>query len=228
MRTLRRELARIWACVTARPRWELVLGCLVSVWTFAWVLGQAMAPPMAPLEVPRGLLDWAGVPVGWLDDVSEWAREPSRVWVWSVLAVAAGLLWAATTERAQMTAVAGWVAVLVAAEGIGYHPAVFRAVIAMVGLVVVLMVLGLPGKVSVMDPKVRLIPRDVLRAGATAAAMAAMVPLLAVGLVIIRLVRPYVTRPAKVVVPRARAAADQKAFESEEVRDHAAGQPAKW
>jgi hypothetical protein len=210
MRTLRRELARIWACVTDRPRWQLVLGCVVSLWTSAWVTGQALAPPMAPLEVPRGLLGWAGVPVGWLDDVSQWAREPSRVWVWSVVAVAAGLLWAATTERAQMTAVTGWLALLVAAEGIGYHPAVFRAVIAMVGFVVVLVLLALPGKVSVMNQRVTLIPRDVVRAGATAAAMAAMVPLLALGLVIIRLVRPYVTRPPKVVVPRARSAEDQK------------------
>ncbi|MBP2319619.1 hypothetical protein JOF56_000004 [Kibdelosporangium banguiense] len=210
MRTLRRELARIWACVTDRSRGQLVLACVVSVWTFAWVLGQAVAPPMAPLDVPRGLLGWAGVPVGWLDAVSQWARDPSRGWVFAVVAVAGGLLWAATTERAQLTAVSGWLAVLVAAEGIGYHPAVFRAVIAMVGFIAVLVLLALPGKVSVMNSRVTLIPRDVARAGATAAAMAAMVPLLAAGLAIIRLVRPYVTRPPKVVVPRARDAEDHK------------------
>jgi hypothetical protein len=210
MRTLRRELARIWACVTDRPRWQLVLACVVSVWTFAWVLGQAVAPPMAPLDVPRGLLDWAGVPVGWLDAASEWARDPSRQWVFAVVAVSGGLLWAATTERAQLTAVFGWLAVLVAAEGISYHPAVFRAVIAMVGFIVVLMLLALPGKVSVMSSRVTLIPRDVLRAGATAAAMAAMIPVLAVGLAVIRLVRPYVTQPPRVVVPRAREHEEQK------------------
>ncbi|MET0234622.1 MAG: hypothetical protein ABW224_08285 [Kibdelosporangium sp.] len=212
MRTLRRELARIWACVTERPRWQLVLACVVSVWTFGWVLGQAVAPPMAPLDVPRGLLGWAGVPVGWLDAVSQWARQPSRQWVFAVVAVSAGLLWAATTERSQLTAVSGWFALLVAAEGIGYHPAVYRSILAMAGFVAVLFLLSLPGKVSVMNSRVTLIPRDVLRAGATAAAMAALIPLLAVGLVIIRLVRPYVTRPPKVVVPRAREHEEQKAL----------------
>ncbi|ALG07603.1 hypothetical protein [Kibdelosporangium phytohabitans] len=206
MRTLRRELARIWACVTDRPRWQLVMACVVSVWSLAWVVGQAIAPPMAPSEVPRALLAWAGVPVGWLDAVGQWAREDSRWWVFTVFAVAAGLLWAATTERAQLTALAGWLAVMAAAEGIGYHPAVYRAIIAMAGFILLLWLLSLPGKVSVMTNRITLVPRDVLRAGATAAAMAAMVPLLAVGLIVIRLLRPYVTRPPKVVVPRAREA----------------------
>ncbi|CAM4087770.1 hypothetical protein KIPE111705_39980 [Kibdelosporangium persicum] len=206
MRTLRRELARIWACVTDRPRWQLVLACVVSAWTLAWVVGQAIAAPMTPLEVPRALLGWAGVPVGWLDAAAGWTRDPSRWWVLAVLAVCGGLLWAATTERAQLTAVFGWLAVLVAAEGIGYHPAVLRAVFSMIGFILLLWLLSLPGKVSVMSNRITLVPRDVVRAGATAAAMAAMVPLLAVGLVVIRLVRPYVTRPPKAVVPRAREA----------------------
>nr|WP_042194152.1 hypothetical protein [Kibdelosporangium sp. MJ126-NF4]CEL21124.1 hypothetical protein [Kibdelosporangium sp. MJ126-NF4]CTQ96311.1 hypothetical protein [Kibdelosporangium sp. MJ126-NF4] len=209
MRTLRRELARIWACVTDRPRWQLVMACAVSVWSMAWVIGQAVAPPMAPLEVPGALLGWAGVPVDWLDAVGQWARADTRWWVFAVLAVAAGLLWAATTERAQLPALYGWLAVMAAAEGIGYHPAVYRAIVAMAGFILVLWLVSLPGKVSVMTNRITLVPRDVLRAGATAAAMAAMVPVLAVGLVVIRLLRPYVTRPPKVAVPRAREAQEQ-------------------
>jgi hypothetical protein len=202
MRTLRREVARIWACATDRSRGQLVLASVVSVWTLAWVIGQAVAPPMAPSDVPRSLVSWAGIPVGWLDSVSSWAQDPGRWLVFSVIAVAAGLLWAATTERAQLPAVFGWLAVLVAAEGIGYHPAVFRAVIAMVAFIVVLVLISLPGKVSAMVNRIVLIPRDVVRAGATAAAMAAMVPLLVPGLVVVRLVRPYVTRPPRVPTPR--------------------------
>jgi hypothetical protein len=202
MRTLRREVARIWACVTDRPRGQLVLASVVSIWTLAWVIGQAVAAPMAPSDVPRALASWAGIPTGWLDGVSSWAEDPSRWFVFSALAIAAGLLWAATTERAQLTAVFGWLAVMVAAEGIGYDPAVFRAVISMVAFIAALMLISLPGKVSVMMNRVVLIPRDVLRAGATAAAMAAMVPLLVPGLVVVRLVRPYVTRPPRVPAPR--------------------------
>jgi hypothetical protein len=202
MRTLRRELARIWACVTDRSRGQLILAAVVSIWTLAWVIGQAVAPPMSPLDVPRSLMSWAGIPAGWLDGVSAWARDPSRGLVFGALAIAGGLLWAAGTERAQLPAVLGWLAVLVAAEGIGYHPAVLRGVLAMVGFILVLVLLSLPGKVSVMVSRIVLIPKDVVRAGATAAAMAAMVPLLVLGLVIIRLVRPYVTRPPRVPVPR--------------------------
>jgi hypothetical protein len=202
MRTLRRELARIWACVTDRPRWQLLLAGVVSIWTLAWVIGQAVAAPMAPLDVPRALAEWAGIPNGWLDDASGWARVPSRSGVFDVLAIAGGLLWAATTERAQLPAVFGWLAVMVAAEGIGYDPAVFRAVLSMLVFIALLIVISLPGKVSVMMNRVVLIPKDVLRAGATAAAMAAMVPLLVPGLVLVRLVRPYVTRPPRVPAPR--------------------------
>lgn len=211
MRTLRRELARIWACVTERPRWQLVLAFVVSVWTFAWVIGQAVAPPMAPSDVPRAVAEWAGIPTGWLDGVTQWARDPDRQWGFGALAVTGGLLWAATTERLQLPALVGWLAMLVAAEGIGYHPAIFRGVIAMVAVIAVLGVLALPGKVNVMINRVVLIPRDVLRAGATAAALAAMVPLLAPGLAVVRLLRPYVTRPPRVPAQRARQV-EQKAL----------------
>jgi hypothetical protein len=91
-----------------------------------------------------------------------------------------------------------------AAEGIGYHPAVFRAVFAMAGFIALLWLISLPGKVSFMTNRIVLIPKDVLRAGVTAAAMAAMVPLLAPGLIVVRLLRPYVTRPPRAPVPRAR------------------------
>ncbi|TCO50930.1 hypothetical protein [Actinocrispum wychmicini] len=202
MRTLRRELARIWACVTDRPRGQLVFAGAVSAWTLAWVAGQAVAAPMAPTDVLRGLAGWAGVGTGWLDGVSGWARDPSRFGVFSVLAVAAGLLWAATTERRQLPAIFGWLTVMVAAEGIGYQPAVLRAVVTMVAFMALLVLLSLPGKVNVMMDRVVLIPKDVLRAGATAAAMAAMVPLFVPCLLTVRLVRPYVTRPAKVPAPR--------------------------
>ncbi|MEV4318021.1 hypothetical protein [Actinocrispum sp. NPDC049592] len=202
MRTLRREMARIWACVTDRSRGHLVLAAVVSLWTLAWVIGQAVAPPMTPLDVPRSLMSWADIPTGWLDNVTEWARNPDRSAVLGLVAIAGGLLWAAGTERAQFPAVLGWLAVLVAAEGIGYHPAVLRAVLAMVGFIAVLTLVSLPGKVSVMMNRIVLIPKDVIRAGATAAAMAAMVPLLVPGLAIVRLLRPYVTHPPRVPAPR--------------------------
>jgi hypothetical protein len=188
--------------VTDRSRGQLVLAVVVSIWTLAWVIGQGVAPPTSPLDVPRSVMSWAGIPTGWLDDASAWARDPSRGFVFSALAIAGGLLWAAGTERAQLPSVLGWLAVMVAAEGIGYHPAVIRGVLAMVGFILLLTLLSLPGKVSAMVSRIVLVPRDVVRAGATAAAMAAMVPLLVPGLVITRLVRPYVTRPPRVPAPR--------------------------
>lgn len=195
MRMVRRELLRLWRCVTERPGWELGFAVVVSVWTFVWILAQADLSRPSPLDVLAGAVGWAGIPTGWLDAAGDWFAAAERRGVLFGVAVTAGLLWAATTERAQWPALAGWLAVLAAAEGLGYHPAVNLAVLALGLFVAVLALAALPGKASFALDRIVLVPKDVLRAGATAAALAAMVPLVTPGLLMVRLLQPYVTRP---------------------------------
>jgi hypothetical protein len=197
MRMVRRELLRLWRCVTERPGWELGLAVVVSMWTFAWILAQAQPDRPSPLDVLAGAVEWAGIPAGWLTAAGDWFTHGARRGVLFGVAVIAGLLWAATTERAQWPALAGWFAVLAAAEGLGYQSAVNLAVFSLAAFVGVLALVALPGKASFALDRVVLVPRDVLRAGATAAALAAMVPLLAPGLLLVRLFQPYVTRPPR-------------------------------
>jgi hypothetical protein len=203
------ELARLCRCAVRRPRRQLALAVVVSGWALAWILAQ-ISGPTSPLDVLAAVSGWAGMPVAWLEAASDWAVERSAPF--GAVAVGAGLCWAATTERAQFPALLGWLALLAAGEALGYRPAVYGALL---GLGVFLLVLGLlswPFRRAFVVDRVALMPKDVLRAGATAAALSAVVPLIAPGVVVGRLLRPYLTRPprpdptrrAMPVIPQAR------------------------
>lgn len=181
------EVLRLCRLAARRPRWQLVVAFPLSVWVLAWIIGQAVGD-MTPL----GLLGWTGVP---LDPVSGWARARADVLVW--LGPVGGLCWAATTERAQLPALCGWFAVLVAGEAGGYHQAVHRAVLSMAAFALVLGLVSLSGRRAFVVDRVAVIPRDVLRAFVTAAVLSAVVPLIGVGLAVSRLVSPYVTKPPR-------------------------------
>lgn len=181
---------------------------VVSAWSCAWILGQVGGTPTSPLAVLRGPLDWAGVPIGWLDAVGGWIRE--RQDVLAGLAVVAGLLWAVTTERGRLAAPTGWFAVLVAAEAIGYAAAVHRALITLAVVIGVFALLSCAGRRAFVVDRIALLPRGVLHAGATAVTLSAVVPLIAPGLLVAGLMRPYVTRPPRLDptrphIPRQRA-----------------------
>jgi hypothetical protein len=184
----RAEIVRLARCVVRRPRWQLVLAVVLSAWTLAWVLGQLAERPLTPL----GVLAWTGIP---LDAASVWVQERASVLVW--LATLGGLSWAATTEQGQLPALAGWFAVLVAGEAAGYEHAVQRAMLSMAAFLVVLAVVSLGGRRAFVVDRVAVMPRDVMRAGVTAAVLTAVVPLIAPGLALTRLVRPYVTKPPR-------------------------------
>lgn len=172
-----------------------MLAVIVSAWALASVLGQLGGAPTSPLGVLRAPVDWAGIPVAWLDAVREWVagrRDPL-----TYLAVVAGLLWAVTTERAQLPALVGWISVLVAVEAVGYPAAMRTALATMAIYIAALAVLALPGRRRMVVHRIALLPKDVLRTGATAVALSAVVPLIAPGLVLVGLVRPYVTRPPR-------------------------------
>ncbi|MBP2473945.1 hypothetical protein JOF53_002817 [Crossiella equi] len=195
-----RELPGAWAAAVTRPRWQLTLAFPVSVWVLCWVGGQfttSGATP-SPLDVPRAVLTRFGPgATGWLDVVSAWLRDPAHHDLLLGAAFVSGLLWAATTERAQLPALAGWLLVMAAAEGVGYQPAVSRAVLVLGGFIALLALCALPSRGKLVDRRPRLLPLDVLTAGAVAAALSGMVPLLAPGLVLTRLLRPYLTKPAR-------------------------------
>ncbi|MBB5890554.1 hypothetical protein [Kutzneria kofuensis] len=193
----RRELARLWQVAVGRPRWQLWAAAAVSLWTLCWIFGQLAERASSPLDVLRVGLGWADVPSGWLDAVTGWLRADRRRPLLGLLAVAGGLLWSSTTERNQLPALLGWLAVMVAAEGIGYAGAVDRALLSLAAFIGLLLVLSVPGRRAFVLRRIVLMPRDVLRAGVTAATLSAVVPLLAPGFVLVRLCRPYVTRPPR-------------------------------
>ncbi|XVV05510.1 hypothetical protein ACQPW3_09015 [Actinosynnema sp. CA-248983] len=190
MKEQRRELVRLSRCAVDRPRWQLGLAVVVSVWSLAWVVGQPFGGP-SPLDVVRAPFAWAGVPVGWLDAVGAWCAGRTG---W--LAPVGGLLWAMTTTRRQLPALGGWLAVMAAAESVGYG-AVHRALLALGVFLAVLGVASIPGRRAFVVDRIALIPKDVARAAATAVALSAVVPLIAPGLVVAGLLRPYVTRPPR-------------------------------
>ncbi|MBB4967789.1 hypothetical protein [Saccharothrix violaceirubra] len=192
MKEHRRELVRLCRVAIDRPRPQLVVAVLVSTWSLGWVVGQVRSHP-SPLDVLAAPLEWAAVPTGWLAAVDAWLTGRT-----AFLAVAGGLLWAMTTPRRQGGAVLGWIAVMLAAESVGYG-AVHRALLTLAVFLFVLVVLSVPGRRAFVVDRIALIPGDVLRAAATALALAAVVPLLAPGLLVAALLGPYVTRP-----PRAR------------------------
>jgi hypothetical protein len=203
VREKRQELVRLCRIVVDRPRWQLGFAVVVSVWSLAWVAGQAFGGP-SPLEVLP--VRWAGLPTGWLEVTRGWFDGRT-----GFLAVAGGLLWAMTSAGRQASALLGWLAVMAAAEDVGYVAVrwallVFAAFLAVMGLV------SIAGRRAFVVDRVAVIPRDVARAGATAVALSAVVPLVAPGLVLARLVGPYVTRPPRrrVGAPIVRAASTER------------------
>lgn len=188
MREKRQELAGLCRVVVDRPRWQLGFAVAVSLWSLAWVLGQAFGGP-GPLEVLP--VRWAGLPTGWLDVARGWCDGRT-----GFLAVAGGLLWAMTSARRQGSALLGWLAVMASAEDVGYV-AVRWALLAFAVFLVVMGLASITGRRAFVVDRVAVIPKDVARAGATAAALSAVVPLIAPGLVLARLVGPYLTRPPR-------------------------------
>lgn len=184
----RAEIVRLARCVVRRPRWQLVVAVLLSAWLLAWVLGQLADHPPTPL----GVLAWTGIP---LHAASDWARERADVLAW--LATLGGLSWAATTEQGQLPALAGWFAVLIAGEAAGYEHAVQRAMLSMVVFLVILAAASFLGRRAFVVDRIAVMPGDVMRAAITAAVLTAVVPLIAPGLALTRLVRPYVTKPPR-------------------------------
>lgn len=190
------EVVRLCWVAGERPPWLQVAAFVVSVWTLWWIGGQFVvsgAPPSA-IEVLGNLGGRFGLAE------SSWGERVARAWEHAgpVLATAGGLLWAATSEREQSTALLGWVCVMLGSEQIGYQPSVVVAVGALVGFVVVLL-----GCSIVVERTARGVPRmmsrDVVRAGVVAATLSAVVPLFAPCFFAFRLVRPYLTRPPRVV-----------------------------
>ncbi|WP_433269934.1 hypothetical protein ACQPZF_08375 [Actinosynnema sp. CS-041913] len=190
MREHRRELVRLSRIVVDRPPWQLACAALVSAWSLAWVVAQPFGAP-SPLDVAGALPAWAGVPTGWLDAAGAWCADRTG---W--LAVAGGLLWAMTGARQQSTALLGWLAVMCAAESVGYA-AVHRALLTFAVFLVVVGLLSIPGRRAFVVDRIAIIPKDVARAAATAVALSAVVPLIAPGLAIAGLLKPYVTKPPR-------------------------------
>ncbi|RKT53225.1 hypothetical protein [Saccharothrix australiensis] len=190
MKEHRRELVRLSRLAVDRPRWQLVLAALVSAWSLAWVAGQPFGAP-GPLDVLARPVAWAGLPTGWLDAASAWCQGRTG---W--LAVAGGLLWAMTSARQQVSALGGWLAVMCAAESVGYG-AVHRALLTFAVFLVVVGLASIPGRRAFVVDRIAIIPKDVARAAATALALSAVVPLIAPGLLITGLLKPYVTRPPR-------------------------------
>ncbi|GAB3550868.1 hypothetical protein J2S53_000073 [Actinopolyspora lacussalsi] len=190
------EVLRLCSVVGSRPYWQCLAAFVVSVWTLCWIGGQFVAPEAAPsaVEVWRGLLERIGVP-----DVA-WSGRVVRAWESAgvVLAVFGGLLWAATTERGQMPALLGWIAVMLGSQRLGYQPSVIIAVGAMAGFVFVLWAVSLANG-RFVDRYPRLLPADVFRAGVTAATLSAVVPLYAPAVVVFRLFHPYLTRTPRIL-----------------------------
>ncbi|MER7011550.1 hypothetical protein ABT324_09005 [Saccharopolyspora sp. NPDC000359] len=211
MQARQRELARLYRAALDRPRWQQVLAFAVSLWSLVWILGQFTTRPDRPsaLDVLGHFVERLGLATG------AWSERLSEAWQsgGAGLAVLGGLLWAATTERGQLPALLGWVAVMVGAERLGYQPAVLLAVGTMVCFVVVLWLAALMSS-GFVDRQAVLLPRDVLRAGVTAAALSAVVPLFAPAFFLNRLGRPYLTKPPRRLFPD-RAAIPEQATREE-------------
>jgi hypothetical protein len=185
-----RGLRRLVLVALDRPRWQQFVACCVSLWALAWIVGQFIAPAHGPsaLGVLGELAARVGVTGG------GWAERVAETWQHSGggLAIFGGLLWAATTERGQLPALLGWVAVMLGAERLGYRPAMLVAVASMVGFVVLLWITAQISR-RFLD-RTTLFPNDVVRAGVTAAALSAVVPLFAPTLFLARLGNPYLTK----------------------------------
>ncbi|MEB3367862.1 hypothetical protein [Saccharopolyspora mangrovi] len=185
-----RGLRRLVLVALDRPRWQQVVACCVSLWALAWIVGQFVAPEHGPSAL--GVLGELAARFGLTG--GGWAQRVAETWQHSGggLAIFGGLLWAATTERGQLPALLGWVAVMLGAERLGYRPAMLVAVASMVGFVVLLWITAQISRRFL--ERTTLFPSDVVRAGVTAAALAAVVPLYAPMLFLSRLGSPYLTK----------------------------------
>ncbi|MEY8039726.1 hypothetical protein [Saccharopolyspora cebuensis] len=193
----RGELVRLCRAALDRPRWQQVLAFVVSLWALAWIVAQFVVPERdtTALAVLGEFADRTGL-------AGEWVQRLAASWydTGAGLAAFGGLLWAATTERGQGPALLGWLAVMLSAERLGYQPAILVALATLVGFVALLWVASLTSA-GMPDRRSGLRPRDVLRAGVTAAALTAVVPLFAPLLVLCRLVRPYLTKAPRLLPP---------------------------
>ncbi len=196
MRGQSREVLRLCRAAGERPAWQQPVAFVVSVWTLWWIGGQFVSSGKAPSAIE--VLGRLAARFGVAD--SSWGERVAQAWdhAGPVLAVLGGLLWAATSEQGQSTALLGWIAVMVGSEQVGYQPAVVIAVGAMAGFVLVLLACAVIVE-RVAETIPRLTPRDVVRAGVVAAALSAVVPLFAPCFFTFRLVRPYLTRAPRVV-----------------------------
>lgn len=190
MPTHRHQLIRLCRVVLDRPGWQQILAFIVSMWALTWMIGQLTEQHAASgaLTALGDLSARVGVPG------SDWADRIALAWADSGAgpAVLSGLLWAATTERGQLPAVLGWVGVMLSSEQLGYQPPVLIALASMLVFIGVLWLAALAGS-GFVDRAPALLPRDVLRAGVTAATLSAVVPLFAPLLFVTRIARPYVT-----------------------------------
>ncbi|MFC7342096.1 hypothetical protein [Saccharopolyspora griseoalba] len=189
---------RLCRVVLQRPRWQQFAAFVISLWTLAWITGHFLAPVEGPSAID--VLDRFGARFGVVG--GPWAQQLAAAWRegGAALVVLGGLLWAATTERGQTPALLGWVAVMLGAERLGYRPAILVALATMVGFVAVLWVAA---RLARRFGHGALLPPDVLRAGVTAAALSAVVPLFAPLLFLSRLGSPYLTKGPR-VIPSAR------------------------
>ncbi|WP_051775995.1 hypothetical protein, partial [Actinoalloteichus caeruleus] len=164
----RQDVLRLFRIALRRPPWHLALALLISAWTLAWIVGHYLVGDgWSPLRVPEAALAGLGADLGGVSSaVRGWLAEDSRAPLLRTLGWLAGVAWAATTRRAQFSALLGWVAVMVSAEGLGYHAAVHRAVLGMLLFMTVLYLAALPFRRAVVDRTARLLPPDVLSAGA--------------------------------------------------------------
>ncbi|MCI2421454.1 hypothetical protein MOQ72_28870 [Saccharopolyspora sp. K220] len=194
-----RELARLYHVALNRPRWQQAVAFVVSLWTLAWIIGQFLAPQDGPTAL--GVLGQLAARLGLTGGT--WAERLTETWQSSGggFAVLGGLLWAATTERGQLPALLGWIAVMLGSERLGYQPAILFAVETMAGFVVVLWLAALTSG-RFVDRRSTLLPRDVVRAGVTAAALSAVVPLFAPVFFLTRLGNPYVTKAPRRLLDR--------------------------
>ena len=208
MRARQRELARLWQVAVDRAGWHWFLTFVVSLWAAVWIGGQFVATETAPS--PLTVLVDVAVRFGF--DGRSWADRVSPEWggIGGATAMLGGLLWACTSERGQLPAVFGWIAVMLAAEGIGYRPAVLTALAVLLAVPVLLWLAALLGG-RFVDRRAKLLPRDVLRAGITAATLSAIVPVFAFGACLARLLRPYLTRAPRLMPSGERGAHERSA-----------------
>jgi hypothetical protein len=205
VRAQRQEVARLSRIALDRPRWQQVLAFGVSLWALAWIAAQFLAPHRAPtaLGVLSDLVVRLGVTGAWTERLADTWQDGG-----GALPILGGLLWAATSERGQTPALFGWIAVMLGSERLGYQPAILLALGTMVAFVALLWLASLT-RAGIVDRRTTLLPRDVVRAGVTAATLSAVVPLFAPCYFVARIVRPYLTRAPRILDRKTRRTSEQ-------------------